>query len=86
VKRYRRVPVEVEATQLPPLSADGGADTWQEIAPSLPPPGGLPQPLLRIRNEFTAGSGQRETRLELATSSLEGMCLEAYSDPPESGV
>lgn len=32
MKRYRRVPVEVEATQLPPLSADGGADTWQEIA------------------------------------------------------
>ena len=32
MKRYRRAPVEVEAMQLPPLSADGGADTWQEIA------------------------------------------------------
>jgi hypothetical protein len=28
--------------------------------------------MLRIRDEFGVGSGQRETRLELATSSLEG--------------
>ena len=53
-------------------------------APSLPPPGGLAQPLLRIRNEFGVGSGQRETRLELATSSLEGMCSDSYSESPRS--
>ena len=49
-------------------------------ASSRPPPGELPQPLLCIRNELTAGSGERETRLELATSSLEGMCANSSSD------
>ncbi len=29
---------------------------------------------------------ERETRLELATSSLEGMCSDSYSDPPGSRV
>ncbi len=27
-----------------------------------------------------------ETRLELATSSLAGMCLESYADPPGSDL
>jgi hypothetical protein len=49
----------------------------------LAPSGGLPQPLLRIRNEFTAGSGQRETRLELATSSLEGIFTNPNSESPD---